>query len=94
MKVRKKCRTCPVAEKVGGCLFGCNKKERVARELDLLVKEADSHIDPVLEQLGQCPEAFTVGKAVERMFQLLRSASVQDSDRMLPPAQSIISPFV
>lgn len=93
MTLKKKCQRCPVAARVGGCLFGCNKKERLTRELDLLIQEADSRIDPVVEQLRQCPEAFTVGQAIERMFQVLRSEPVQGADRILPPPGSVMSPF-
>lgn len=92
MTLKKKCQKCPVAVKRGGCLFGCIKKEKLARELDLLIPEADSRTDPVVEQLRQCPEAFTVGKAVECMFQVQPPA--QDADRILPPPGSVMSPFV
>jgi hypothetical protein len=91
MSLKKKCRKCPLAEIVGACLFGCSEKERLTRKLDLLIQMADSHIDPVLEQLKQCPEAFTVGEAVERLFQRIDS---EDNDRILPPLGSVMSPFV
>lgn len=94
MTLKKKCQKCPVAAKRGGCLFGCSKKERLARELDLLIQEADSRIDPVVEQLRQCPEAFTVGKAVERIFQLQHAAPVHDGDRIEAPPGTVMSPFV
>ncbi len=94
MTLKRKCQKCPVAVKRGGCLFGCNKKEKLARELDLLIQEADSRTDPVVEQLRQCPEAFTVGKAVERMFQGQPSAQAQDADRIMAPPGSVMSPFV
>ena len=93
MTWKKGCQSCPVAKRRGGCLFGCNKKEKLSRELDLLIEEADSFVDPVVEQLKQCPEAFQAGKAVERMFQLLHSSPAHDARRLLPPA-GIMSPFV
>ena len=94
MSLKKKCQRCRVADRVGGCLFGCNKKERLTRELDLLIQEADSRIDPVVEQLNQCPEAFNVGKAVERLFQSASSQRVENVDWILPPSGTVISPFV
>jgi hypothetical protein len=75
-------------------LFGCNKKERLARELDLLIQEADSRIDPVVEQLRQCPEAFTAGKAIEQLFHSRASDSVEAGQRILPPSGAVMSPFV
>jgi hypothetical protein len=83
--LKKKCRKCSVAEKVGGCLFGCNRKERLTRELELLIRGADSRIDPLVELLRQCPEAFTAGKALERIFQQLRARSPETNGRVLPP---------
>jgi hypothetical protein len=94
MSLRKKCQKCPVAQKRGGCLFGCNKTERLALELELLIQEAGSRTDPLVEQLRQCPEAFIAGKAVERIFQMLRSGREAGDDRILPPPGSIMSPFV
>ncbi len=94
MSWKKKCQRCPVAKARGGCLFGCSRKERLARELDLLIEEADSPVDPVVEQLKQCPEAFNAGKAVERLFHLLQSAPAEGTGRILPPPGSVISPFV
>ncbi|HET6843512.1 MAG TPA: hypothetical protein VFK06_17805 [Candidatus Angelobacter sp.] len=94
MRLKKKCRNCPVQVRRGGCLFGCNKKERLSRELQLLIEDAESHIDPLVEQLRQCPEAFNAGKAVEGMFRMLRSDDGTGDQRLLPPPGSIISPFV
>jgi hypothetical protein len=91
MSLKKKCQKCRVAEMVGGCLLGCSKKERLTRELDLLIEQADSNVDPVVEQLKQCPEAFTVGQAVERLFQFIDS---EHNDRILPPSGTVMSPFV
>lgn len=94
MTLKKKYRKCSVADKVGGCLFGCNRKERLTRQLDLLIRGADSRIDPLVELLRQCPEAFTVGKALERMFQQLHARSSENNGRVLPPHGTVISPFV
>jgi len=91
--LKKKCQKCRVALNVGGCLFGCSSKERLVREFDLLIQEADSRIDPVMEQLSQCPEAFEAGDLIERMFGLLRNASEGGDARILPPAGVVMSPF-
>ena len=92
--LKKKCQKCRVALTVGSCLFGCNSKERLARELQLLIQEADSHIDPLMEQLRQCPEAFEAGYLMEQMFGLLRNASQEGAGRILPPIGAVMSPFV
>jgi hypothetical protein len=94
VKLRKKCQKCPVPGKRGGCLFGCNKNERLSRELQLLIEDAESRIDPLVEQLRQCPEAFAAGKAVETMFHRVRSQAGTGDQRLLPPPGSIVSPFV
>ena len=89
--LRPKCQKCPVARKVGGCLFGCSKKERLARELELLIQDADSQIDPMMEQLRQCPEAFEAGRVIEEIFK--QQFRANDS-RGLPPTGTVMSPFV
>ena len=95
MSRKKKCQKCPVPVTIGGCRFGCNKRRaRLARQLDRLIQMSESHKDPILEQLRQCPEAFTVGQAVERLFESLRSGPRRESDRLLPPPGSMVSPFV
>ena len=94
LTLKKKCRECSVAEKVGSCMFGYNRKERLTRELELLIRGADSRIDPLVELLRQCPEAFTAGKALERMFQQLHARSSENNGRVLPPHGTVISPFV
>lgn len=86
----KKCRRCQVAAEIGGCLFGCNKKERLTRQLKLLMAEAESHTDPLLELLRQCPEAFKVGAAVERMLELRQRNS---DTRVRPPSGVVMIPF-
>ncbi len=94
MTLRKKCRTCRVAQRVSGCLFSCNKKERLMRELDLLVRDAGSYIDPVVEQLKQCPEAFAAGKAIEQLFHSAGLDPVETGERILPPPGAVMSPCV
>jgi hypothetical protein len=85
----KKCRRCKVAARVGGCLFGCNRKEKAVRELELLIRDADSHTDPLVELLQQCPEAFKVGQVIEAMLQSRKRAC----DPNTPPAGTVMIPF-
>lgn len=88
--LKKKCQKCRVAQTVGGCLFGCSRKERLARELQMLIEDADSRTDPLMEQLRQCQEAFEVGPLLEQIFVQLRNA---DGERILPPHGSVVIPF-
>ena len=86
----RKCQKCRVAAQVGGCLFGCNKKERLTRELKLLMAEAESRTDPLMELLRQCPEAFDVGRAMSAMLECRhRDSGVP----ILPPSGVIMIPF-
>ena len=52
-------------------------------------------IDPVLEKLRQCPEAFKVGEILGRAFDSLkyRQDDVIDEDRIMPPPGAILPPF-
>jgi len=89
-RLRKKCLNCVVAKRVGGCLFNCDRNEKLRMELETLIEAADSEMDPLLEQLRQCPELFQVGEAIERLCALQR----QESDPILPPTGAVMSPFV
>lgn len=89
-RLRKKCLDCVVAKRMGGCLFNCNRKEKLMLELRTLIEAAASEMDPLLEQLRQCPELFQVGEAVERLCSLQR----QEPDQILPPTGAVMSPFV
>lgn len=89
-RLRKKCLDCVVAKRVGGCIFDCDRKEKLVLELQALIDGANSEIDPLLEQLRQCPELFQVGEAVERLC----AQQGQESDRTLPPPGVVMSPFV
>lgn len=52
-------------------------------------------IDPILEKLSQCPEAFKVGEILGKAFDTLkyRQEDVIDGDRIMPPPGTIIPPF-
>jgi hypothetical protein len=85
----KKCRSCRVAARVSGCLFGCNRKEKAVRELELLIRDADSRTDPLVELLQQCPEAFKTGQIIAAMLQFGKNAR----DPIAPPAGAVMIPF-
>jgi hypothetical protein len=96
MKIARKCRTCIVARRLAGCLFGCSKAERAMRELDVAMRDEATVTDPIMEQLRQCPEAFRAGELVGKLFDALthdQEASVGD-DRYLPPQGSVLPPLV
>jgi len=52
--------------------------------------------DPIMEQLKQCPEAFTVGEILGKAFDSLKYAQdgSEIGDRYLPPAGVLIPPLV
>jgi ribosomal protein L36 len=89
--LKKKCANCRVARSRGGCLFGCTRTQRLEREFQVLIQEANSNINPVTEQLKQCPEAFEAGHLLEQVF---TTADRRGGTRLLPPAVSTASPFV
>jgi hypothetical protein len=94
-KLRKKCRNCTVSKRVSGCLFGCNRTERVVRELNALMADNNPHADPILEQLRLCPEAFQAGELVGKMFDGLKyGGEGREDERCLPPAGAVMPPLV
>jgi hypothetical protein len=95
-RIRKKCKTCVVAQRIAGCLFGCNRMERVSRELDALMLDSSASRQPIEEQLTQCPEAFKAGELIEKMFNAARLGYEEraDHERLLPPPGTVIPPLV
>lgn len=87
-KLWPKCRGCRVAKQVGGCLFGCTPKQRVTRELKLLIT-SEKVVDPILERLEKCPEAYGVGEALEKALHRIDGANM----RLLPSAGAVVPPF-
>jgi len=86
---------CVVPERVSGCLFGCNCKERVMRELDALMLASSPRHDPMMERLSQCPEAFQVGEMLAKLFDSQQFNNDQErSERLLPPSGTVIPPLV
>lgn len=59
------------------------------------VNSGRSFVDPMLEQLQQCPEAFKAGELVGKMFEALKyhSEDCEGGDRLLPPA-GLVMPLV
>lgn len=73
--------------------------EDTKRVLRVLAEATHRHVntnDPIMEQLRQCPEAFTVGEILGKAFDSLKYAQDGDEigDRYLPPASVVIPPFV
>jgi hypothetical protein len=95
-KLRQTCRGCTVARRVAGCLFNCNKDERVMRELDLALRDEASKTDPIMEQIKQCPEAFKAGELVGKLFESINYPHDETGggDRYLPPAGTVVPPLV
>jgi hypothetical protein len=95
-RIRGKCKTCIVARRIGGCLFGCDPMEKVTRELDALMATSSADRHPIEEQLTKCPEAFRAGELIEKMFSAARFGCAEglDRERLLPPAGTIIPPLV
>jgi hypothetical protein len=58
------------------------------------VNSAPSFSDPILELLEQCPEAFTAGEMLGKMFDNLKyeSDGCEGGDRLLPPAGLVMPP--
>lgn len=89
--LKKKCHTCKVALRRGGCLFGCTRKEKLAREFQLVIEQANSAINPLTEQLRQCPEAFETGRLLGELFAVAKNGT---GARILPPPGTVLSPLV
>jgi hypothetical protein len=80
---------------VAGCLFGCSKKERAMRELDVAMRDEAARTDPIMEQLKQCPEAFRAGELIGKLFDTLNhDRDTARHDRYLPPPGTVLPPLV
>ena len=73
----------------------CGENERVMRALAEAGRSDAKVIDPILEKLKQCPEAFKVGEILGKAFDSLKYSleDVVDGDRILPPPGTIVPPF-
>ena len=67
---------------------------RIMRELEL-VSSTHPHPDPIVERLKQCPEAFTAGEMIGKMFDVLKynEDGSEGDERYLPPA-GVVMPLV
>lgn len=77
------------------CRSRSTDTERVMRHLAEAARSQAKVIDPVLEKLRQCPEAFKVGEILGKAFDSLkyRQHDVIDEDRIMPPPGTILPPF-
>ena len=70
--------------------------ERVMRDLEAVIRDSPRQMDPIVEQLKQCPEVFKAGEMIGKMLDSLKYS--QDNDaaegRSLPPAGAVIPPLV
>lgn len=57
--------------------------------------DAPTHIDHLLEQVEQCPEAFQAGELIEKMFESTKPAFGETSaeNRLLPPP-GVVLPLI
>jgi hypothetical protein len=96
MRLKRKCGNCAAARRVAGCLFDCNKVERVMRELDRAMWDEARQTDPIMEQIKQCPEAFKAGELVGKMFDSIKYAlgDTTGEERCLPPPGAVLPPLV
>jgi len=72
----------------------CERFARVMRELEG-ASGSGARIDPFVERLRQCPEAFTAGEMVGKMFKALQHGEddSEGEERYLPPA-GVVMPLV
>jgi hypothetical protein len=83
-ELQKAAKTRVVTRPVARRSFGCNDSERVARALDLVLRNPHFEANPIEERLKQCPEAtcrrvFKFHAATGRGFSQQRS-EVRPSD--------------
>jgi len=91
----RKYRPRPVAAKrVGRRTSNCDAFTRVMRQL---AAEGGTRprIDPFVEKLRQCPEAFRAGEMVGKMLDALKYRQEESAadERLLPPA-GVVMPLV
>lgn len=70
--------------------------KRVMRRLADAAHGKAKAIDPIVEKLRQCPEAFKVGEILGKAFDLLKYRQEEEisADRFLPPPGAIIPPIL
>ncbi|HEV2398752.1 MAG TPA: hypothetical protein VGS27_17540 [Candidatus Sulfotelmatobacter sp.] len=77
------------------CRIRSTDTKRVMRYLAEAAYNEAQVTDPILEKLGQCPEAFKVGEILGKAFDSLKywQDDVIDEDRIMPPPGTILPPF-
>ena len=86
----------PAAKLPEGSRSARNQLERVMRELEAVTRKNPGDLDPIVEQLKQCPEAFKAGEVIGKMLDSLKYRQDNDAaaDRYLPPAGAVVPPLV
>jgi hypothetical protein len=51
-------------------------------------------VDPLVEQLRQCPDAFKAGEMVAKMFDANGRNTRLRQERCVPPAGAVIPPLI
>jgi len=75
--------------------FARNELERVMRDLEAVIRDNPRQMDPIVEQLKQCPEVFKAGEMIGKMLDQLKYSQGKDvpGDRYLPPPGAVIPPL-
>lgn len=78
------------------CRGQAAQTKRVMRRLADAADGKAKAIDPIVEKLRQCPEAFKVGEILGKAFNALKYGQEEavGGDRFLPPPGAIIPPIV
>ena len=65
------------------------------RDLEAVIRDNPRQLDPIVEQLKQCPEVFKTGEMIGKMLDSLKYSQGSDAtgDRYLPPAGAVIPPL-
>jgi hypothetical protein len=65
---------------------------KVLSELEMVIRGEVRVSNPIEEQLRQCPEAYEVGRVVERLCQQIRRDH-RDGSAVMPVPGVIVPPF-
>jgi hypothetical protein len=78
-----------------GSRFLRSELEQVMRDLEAVIRDNPRQMDPIVEQLKQCPEVFKAGEMIGKMLDSLKYRQGNDAptDRYLPPAGAVIPPL-
>jgi hypothetical protein len=75
--------------------FVRSELEQVMRDVEAVIRVKPRQMDPIVEQLKQCPEVFKAGEMIGKMLDSLKYSQGNDvpGDRYLPPAGAVIPPL-